>query len=99
VSPFVASRAETCASRRSPTAALVTIEAGAVGNRLEKQQGSRKAPFLNVRRLKLAYTIKVGGPEATAPTGSVGGDGRIRTGDLLRAKQALSQLSYAPTCL
>jgi hypothetical protein len=26
-----------------------------------------------------------------------GGDDRIRTGDLLRARQALSQLSYIPT--
>ena len=25
-----------------------------------------------------------------------GGDGRVRTGDLLRARQALSQLSYTP---
>ena len=28
--------------------------------------------------------------------GASGGDGRIRTGDILLAKQALYQLSYAP---
>jgi hypothetical protein len=27
---------------------------------------------------------------------SIGGDGRARTGDLLRAREALSQLSYVP---
>ena len=35
---------------------------------------------------------------ALAGLGSLGGDDRARTGDLLLAKQALSQLSYTPAC-
>ena len=36
------------------------------------------------------------GAAPTVPPRPAGGDGRARTGDLLLAKQALSQLSYAP---
>jgi hypothetical protein len=35
-------------------------------------------------------------PAALAPPGGPGGANRDRTGDLLLAKQALSQLSYGP---
>jgi hypothetical protein len=42
-------------------------------------------------------------PEVRLPpdpqTREAGGDNRARTGDLLRAKQALSQLSYIPETL
>ena len=50
------------------------------------------SPLSGVRSNHLSYRpIRSGG-------GNTGGAGRDRTGDLLNANQALSQLSYSPAC-
>jgi hypothetical protein len=41
----------------------------------------------------LVFTVNLSG----CCQGSIGGEERIRTADLLLARQALSQLSYSPT--
>jgi hypothetical protein len=45
------------------------------------------SPLSGVRSSHLSYR----------PSGRTGGAGRVRTGDLLNANQALSQLSYSPS--
>ena len=55
---------------------------------------------MELSKIESCRRSKSGKPsQAYQPTwGQTGGDNRARTGDLLRAKQALSQLSYIP-CL
>lgn len=46
---------------------------------------------------QLSYEPKIGNGSVNCPIwGWLGGAGRIRTGDILLAKQALCQLSYDP---
>ena len=56
------------------------------------------SPLSGVRSSHLSYRPVMHGPEPSClrPGYTAGGAGRDRTGDLLNANQALSQLSYSP---
>lgn len=56
------------------------------------------SPLSGVRSSHLSYRPSVNPPRPSRPVGAAqtGGAGRDRTGDLLNANQALSQLSYSP---
>jgi hypothetical protein len=49
-----------------------------------------------MRSSQLSYRPKPKPTPASSPVLPTGGAGRVRTGDLLSANQALSQLSYSP---
>jgi hypothetical protein len=57
---------------------------------------SKQKTFRIVKEQQLSQRITVQKSVVTESNGKTGGANRDRTGDLLLAKQALSQLSYGP---
>jgi hypothetical protein len=58
--------------------------------------GRLKLPRLTLLRVRIVFILAARPPEQQARR-KAGGAGRDRTGDLLNANQALSQLSYSPS--